>query len=168
MTMEFCRLVQYDKKKSKKYKNNVDIFLKKANTLFDIYQHDPKHFSDTEKKMLKMTESDFQFYDDQKTTRVQYCTLKQIPPSSSNLKFKNRVIHSQRMETEIVSNALLMEIADFADSEMENCAESNSNIDFVPSKDLLQNQRSLQALAEACDRYHINDRAGAAIACDFG
>ena len=35
------------------------------------------------------------------------------------------------METQIVF--------DFGDSEMENCAESNSNIDFVQSKDLLQN-----------------------------
>ena len=84
MIMEFNRLVQYDKKKKgKKYKNDVDIFLKKASAFFDIYQHDPKQFFDTEKKqMLKMTEPDFQFYEDQKTTRVQYCTLKQIPSSS--------------------------------------------------------------------------------------
>ena len=46
--MEFNRLVRYDKKKrNKKYKNDVDIFLKKANILFDIYQYDPKQFSDT-------------------------------------------------------------------------------------------------------------------------
>ena len=55
--MEFNRFVQHDKKKrGKKYKNDVDIFLKKANTLFDIYQQDPKHFFDTEKmQILKMT-----------------------------------------------------------------------------------------------------------------
>ena len=61
MIMEFNRFVRYDKKKrGKKYKNDVDIFLKKTNTFFDIYQHNPKHFSDTEKKqMLKITEPDF-------------------------------------------------------------------------------------------------------------
>ena len=61
MIMEFNKRVQYDKKKrSKNYKNDVDIFLKKNNTFFDIYQPDPEHFSDTEKKqMLKMTEPDF-------------------------------------------------------------------------------------------------------------
>ena len=38
------------------------------------------------------------------------------------------------------------------------------NIDFILSEDLLQNRKSLRALAEACDRYQIRDRAGAAIA----
>ena len=68
------------------------------------------------------------------------------------------------METEIVSDVSSMEVADFTDSEMESCAESNSDIDFVPSEDLLQNRKSLRALAEASDRYHINGGAGAAIA----
>ena len=89
--------------------------------------------------MLKMTEPDFKFYEDQKTTSAQDCTLKQIPSSSLDLKFKNRVIHFQRMETEIVSDALSMKVVDFSDSEMENCAKSNSNSDFVLSEDFLQN-----------------------------
>ena len=92
--------------------------------------------------MLKMIEPNFQFHEDQKTTRVQYCTQKQIPFLSSDLKFKNRVIHSQRMKTEIASDALSIEVADLTDSEMESCAESNSDMYFVPSKDLLQNQKS--------------------------
>ena len=71
--------------------------------------------------MLKMTKPDFQFYEDQKATRVlQYCTLKQIQSSSSALKLKNHVIHSQRMETEIVSDALSKEVANFTDSEIKN------------------------------------------------
>ena len=56
------------------------------------------------------------------------------------------------METAIVSDVLSMEVAAFTESEMKNCAESNSNIDFVPFEDLLQNQKSLQALAETYDR----------------
>ena len=38
------------------------------------------------------------------------------------------------METKIVSDALLMEVSDFTDSEMENCAESNSDIDLFHLK----------------------------------
>ena len=48
---------------------------------------------------------------------------------------------------------------------IENGAESNSNIDFVPYEDFLQNQKSLQALADACDRYHISNKVGTAKAC---
>ena len=83
--------------------------------------------------MLKMIKPNFRFYEDQKKTRVQYCTLKQIPSASSFLKFKNGVMHS------LVSDALSMEVADFTNSTMESCAESNANIDFVPSEDILQN-----------------------------
>ena len=78
MIVEFNRLVRYDKKsRGKKYKKDVDIFFKTASTFFDFYQHDSMHFSNTEKKhMLEMAEPDFQFYEDQKIIRVQYCTLK--------------------------------------------------------------------------------------------
>ena len=117
------------KKRGKKHQTDVCIFLKQTNALFDIYQHDPKHFSDTEKKhMLKMNEPNFQFYEDQKIIWVQYYTLKLIPSLSSDLKSKNYVIHSQRIETKIISDIL-----------MESCAKSNSDIDCVPSEDPLQN-----------------------------
>ena len=55
-----------------------------------------------------------------------------------------------------------MEVADFTDKEKESCADSNRDIDFVPSEELSQNRKSLGAIAEACDRYHISDKAGAA------
>ena len=84
-----------------------------------------------------MTEPGFPFYEHQKTTRVQYCTRKEI--LSSYLKVKNCAIHYQRTKIKIISDALSMKVADFTESEMENCAESNSDINFVPSEDLLQN-----------------------------
>ena len=40
------------------------------------------------------------------------------------------------METEIVSDALSIEVADFTDSEIENCAESNRDIDLSSSRGL--------------------------------
>ena len=54
------------------------------------------------------------------------------------------------METEIVSDALSMKVADFTDSEIENCAESSGKINFVSSEDLLQNRKSFRAVAAAC------------------
>ena len=54
------------------------------------------------------------------------------------------------MKIEIVSDSLSMEVADFTDSEMESSAEFSDEINFVPSEDLLQNRKSLRALAAAC------------------
>ena len=74
------------------------------------------------KYLLKMTESDYRFYDDQKTTTLQYCTLKEVPATSIPLIWdSNHVLFylkKQKLKKLTIPDPLLMEVPDTTDSEV--------------------------------------------------
>ena len=95
---EFSRLYRYDKSKpEKKYYSDVSRFLEKTKKLFNVFQKDQKLRLEIEKDhFLKMTKSDYQYYEDQKTIRHCYCTLESIPSTSSDTRFQSRIIQVEK------------------------------------------------------------------------
>ena len=44
------------------------------------------------KILLKMAKADYQYYEDQRTTRNGFCTLDPVPSTSTDIRFQPRII----------------------------------------------------------------------------
>ncbi|KAL7631030.1 UNVERIFIED_CONTAM: hypothetical protein RMT77_018684 [Armadillidium vulgare] len=190
---EFSRLLNYDKKKQgPKFKLDASKFIEDSKKLFDIFKKDHKILAAAERKyLLKMTEDDHKFYEDQRTVRRGYCTSKPVPLTTSEIKFKKRNIQeiesakkfkkTDYLESKPSCSYQLYPETDQESTISESASEENIHQSYVEmlatssnngsDPDYIadglsdqQNRRELRTLAEACDRYQISDSAGAAIA----
>ena len=71
----FNKLVKYPKvKQGPSYEENVKAFSRTSETLIDIFCYDEKKRSEIEKSFqLKMTESEYKFFEDQESFRQAKC-----------------------------------------------------------------------------------------------
>ena len=168
---EFSRLYCYDKsKQEQKYYSDVNRFLEKTKVLFDVFQKDKNLRSEMEKKHLfKMAETDYQYYEDQRT-RHGYCTIESIPSTSTDIRFQSRTIQVEKSksnyETEKNTRGTKRSFEALQEESSATDEDDATHKDkFVPSSDTtFQNRMPQPTLAMTCERFHVSDRVGAAIA----
>ena len=169
---EFSRLYRYDKsKREQKYYSDVDKFLGKTKNLFDVFQKDKNLRSEMEKQyFLKMTKADYQYYENQGTTRSGYCTLEPVPFTSTDIRFQSRIIQVEKAkanhETENNTTGGKRSYEALSDNSSATDEDKATDFDeFIAESDKTpQNRMSLPTLAMTCERFHVSDRVGAAIA----
>ena len=170
--------MRYPKKSKKdKFRDDLNSYLENLERLFDIFCKDQHSRSKQEhENRLKMRDEDFQFYENQKTTRTGRCLAQVVPPTESDLRYSRRAsnedeVHErERLRQEELVNVPSTSFAAEASSEATTTDSSEEQIS--EEEDRAQNRTALANLARACDRYNISDRAGAAVASaalkDFG
>ncbi|KAB7504140.1 hypothetical protein Anas_12113 [Armadillidium nasatum] len=196
---EFSRLLNYDKKKQgPKFKLDASKFIEDSKKLFDIFQKDHKILAAAERKyLLKMTEDDHKFYEADPEiwiygpffTGPKNCQKGLLKETSKKLKVQRNSKKTDYLESKPSCSYQLYPETDQESTISESASEENIHQSYVEmlatssnngsDPDYIadglsdqQNRRELRTLAEACDRYQISDRAGAAIASsvlvDFG
>ena len=86
----FNKLIKYPKaKRNQSFEEKVKDFSRNSETLFDIFCYDDKKQSEIEKSCnLKMTESKFKFFEDQKGLTLAKCIKVQEKFSACELRFQ--------------------------------------------------------------------------------
>ena len=46
-----------------------------------------------------MAEADYQYYEDQRTTRNGFCTLDPVPSTSTDIRFQSRIIQAKKVKS---------------------------------------------------------------------
>ena len=117
-----------------------------------------------------MAEADYQYYEDQRTTRNGFCTLDPVPSTSTDIRFQFRIIQVKKAksnyETEKYAPGTKRSYEALQnDSSTTDSGEATDNEEFIPESNFIpQNRMRLPTLAMACERFQVSDRAGAAIA----
>ena len=178
------RKIESQPKKGKKgattsatFENDMKKFLSDIEELFDVFCNDKKQLRKLEElHKLRMNETDFGFYRDQKGPRKEKCldVVENLEQSDLNFIQKTSQKHSTNMaSTSSVNDNMLLS------SECENCETDNDNkaseLSSMSTSDYettsssnkitaQQNRVCLKELAMVCERYEVSDRAGAAVA----
>ena len=98
MMKDFKAIDHYPKKKRSKpaYVTKENQFMSDANDLFDIFCKDSSQRRELEEKfLLRMTQKDHEFYEDQKGPRNAKCLSSIDPLTSSDYRFQRRVQEKQ-------------------------------------------------------------------------
>ena len=123
-----------------------------------------------------MTEKEFSFYEDQKSTRKQKCLSVVEPLTDAKIKFKKRYGFVSQLSdsptvhtgSEAHSSLSSSHESESITSTLSECSSSEedsySKITPLAEGQANQNRKSWPKLAQICERYLISDRAGAAIA----
>ena len=120
--------------------------------------------------LLKMTKADYQYYKDQKKIRHCYCTLESVPSTLSDIRFQSCIIQVEKAKAKHeaeknISGAKRSYEALQEDSSATDEDETLSCNEFTPvNVTTPQNRMPLPTLAMTCERFHVSDRIGAAIA----
>ena len=171
-----------NRRKSDNYSKLVANFMADVDNLFDIFCKDDLQRRKLEELYkLRMTESDFAFYNDQKGPRLAKClnVAEKLLPSDETFArmvgYKMQQTPSTSAQSEEqMKKAVKDSISPTSSSES---ASTLSSEDFVPAKrqkvtSNVQNRASLKELARISERYGLSDRAAAAAATatlkDFG
>ena len=125
--------------------------------------------SETEKDyLLKMAKADYQYCEDQKTTRC-YCTLKSVPSTSSDIRFQSHIIQVKKAKAKHEAEKNTCDTKQSYEAFQEDSSatdedESLSCNEFTPvSVTTPRNRMPLSTLAMACERFHMSDTIGAAV-----
>ena len=170
-----------NRRKNDNYSNLVANFMADINDLFDIFCKDNQQRRKVEEKYkLRMTESDFDFYNDQKGPRIAKClnVVEKLQPSDKTFARMVGYKMQQVPSTSAQSDEQMQLVLDDSFSQSSSSAsEVTTSENFLPAKRLKvtsskQNRASLKEIAKISERYGLSDRAAAAIANatlkDFG
>ena len=175
MMNNFSKLCRYPKKKRKdqSYTSKEADFLEDIDCLFDIVCQDESRRRALEKKHgVKMTEKEFSFYKDQKSTRKQKCIPVVEPLTDADVKFQKRYgSELQLYDSPVPSNGdgnlasistTTFECDSIAShsSTSSECSSSEDSTTFVPvpqDTKPSQNRKRWPKLAQMCERYLISD-----------
>ena len=159
------------------FENNMKKFLSDIlEVLFDVFCNKKQLRKLEELHKLRMNETDFGFYGDQKGPRKEIClnVVKNLEQSDLNLIQKTSQKRSTNMAStsSVNDNMLLSSESENSETDNDNKASelsSTSTSDYeTPSSSnritAQQNRVCLKELAIVCERYEVSDRAGAAIA----
>ena len=149
------------------------IFVEKLDHLFDIFCEDKRQRRILEAAHgLRMCSKDYEFYNNQKTTKISKCTsvLEKLTPS--DVKFKQKHLYSEapttskisRLDSDAVANTDIATLSDDQSVSAASQCPSENSLAQIDEEDLQQNRSRWPNLALICDRYLISDRAGAAVA----
>ena len=171
---EFSTLDRYPKaKRGTTFLKKEAIFVEKLDHLFDIFCEDKRQRRILEAAHgLRMCSKDYEFYNNQKTTRISKCTsvLEKLTPS--DVKFKQKHLYSEapttskisRLDSDAVANTDIATLSDDQSVSAASQCPSENSLAQIDEEDLQQNRSRWPNLALICDRYLISDRAGAAVA----
>ena len=170
LATQFNRLFTYSKCKRElsKFKSDINSFMELAERLFDIFCSDENQRRAQELQYhLRMTDTDYRFYQDQSTTRVGRCLGFEERLTHSDLRYRRRIhnqsdaeLREKRRKEEDQVSIYLAEAEVAKDMEAEKYEqEKEDDVDLMK-----QNRMESENLARACDRFQISNRAGAAIA----
>ena len=137
--------------------------------LFDIFCYDDKKRHKIEKSFkLKMTESEYKFFEDQKGFRLSKCVKVQEHLTAREIRFQQRcsseVQFDQPSTFAITDNISLSNGSDSEVSSSVSCCEFYKPSAKKQKLDSSPNRGQYFYLAQYYDRYSKSDRAGAALA----
>ena len=168
---EFSNLDRYpNAKRGTTFLKREAIFVEKLDYLFDIFCEDKR-----QRRILeaahgrRICSKDYEFYNNQKTTRISKCTsvLEKLTPS--DVKFKQKHSYSEapttsRLDSDAVANTDIATLSDEQSVSAASQCSSENSLAQIDEEDLQQNRSRWPNLAFICYRYLISDRAGAAVA----
>ena len=169
---DFKAIDHYPKKKRSKpaYVTKENQFMSDANDLFDIFCKDSSQRRELEEKfLLRMTQKDHEFYEDQKGPRNAKCLSSIDPLTSSDYRFQRRVQEKQHescveLFDESCSSSADIEVVSSDCDNTSLSSESSSATLFGISQPSQQNRSNWPNLAKIAERFQISDRAAAALA----
>ena len=154
-------------------------FLQDIDKLFDIFCTDKHQRLCLERQYkLRMSDRDYEYYEDQKEDRKGRCVDEIIPLSSSNKKFIERASsassdvfstsEAKSIQLSLLSDTLIA-VEEKTSSDPESIESSSSQ--FLPSAPSSshseQNRKSWPNFSKMCKRNQLSDRAGAALHAVF-
>ena len=178
LVKEFSFLDRWPKKRrNAHFFEKESQFLQDIDKLFDIFCTDKHQRLCLERQYkLRMSDRDYEYYEDQKEDRKGRGVDEIVPLSSSDKKFSERAssassdvpstLKVKLIQLSLLSNSVIAveEKASFDPESIESFSSQFKS--FNPSSSHSgQNRKSWPNLSRMCKRFQLSDRAGAAIAC---
>ena len=142
----FNKLIKYPKaKRNQSFEEKVKDFSRNSETLFDIFCYDNKKRSEIEKSCnLKMTESEFKLFEDQKGLRLAKCIKVQEKLSACELRFQERCSYEAQFHQPSTSSTYTETMSLSSGSDSEVLISETTSCEFYEPSAKKQKSDSVQ------------------------